>query len=97
MSVQKRRWWQNIYLEFYFDIPFLTIQTRLLREAVERMSYDICRVRIKLWKWSWDFQLYKRPDMYAVGEVSKKPNRVKSWLKRKLTHPKDNTNVGDTE
>lgn len=61
MSISpKKRWHHNIYFEFYLQIPLLTIQTRLFKEVYERMTYDICRLRIKVWKWSWEFQLYKR-------------------------------------
>lgn len=84
MATYKRKWWRNIYLEFYLNIPLLRIETRLFKEAFERYAYDICRVHIQLWKWSWDFKLYKRPDEYATGEVSTRCSRAKAWLKRKL-------------
>jgi hypothetical protein len=65
MAVYKRRWYHNIYFEFYLNIPLLTIQTRVMKEAIERMAYDICLVRIKLYKWSWEFKLYKTPDLWS--------------------------------
>lgn len=62
-AVVKRRWYHNIYFELYLNIPLLTIQTRLFKEAYDRMVYDICRLQIKIWKWSFEFQLYKRPEL----------------------------------
>lgn len=64
-AVNKKRWWQYIHFEFYLRIPFINIQTRMLTEAIERMTYDICRVRVEVWKWKWEFQLYKKPDMHS--------------------------------
>lgn len=60
MPTLKRPWWRNIYLEFYLYLPLLTIQTRLLRDSLHRTTYDICRVKAELWKWSWEFDLYRR-------------------------------------
>jgi hypothetical protein len=59
-AVRNKRWYDNIYCEFYLNIPLLTVQTRLFKEAIERRTYDICRINIKFWKWRWEFQLYKR-------------------------------------
>lgn len=64
MAIYKKKWYHNIFFELYLNIPFFSIQTRLFKEAMERMTYDICRVRIELWKWKWEFQLYKRPTIY---------------------------------
>lgn len=70
MAVKKKRWWQNIYFELYLNIPFLCIQTRLLKEAIERLTYDICRLRVEvtrphIWKmsrktYSFEFDVYRR-------------------------------------
>jgi len=60
---RKRRWYDNLFFEFYLQIPLLTIQTRLFRESVERRIYDIGRLRINLWKWQWEIHLYKRPSV----------------------------------
>lgn len=56
----KKKWYKYIYLEFYLRIPLLTVQTRLFTDAVGRRSYDICRLKIQLWKWKYEFDLYKR-------------------------------------
>ena len=85
MAIYKKRWFDNIHLEFYLSIPFLDIQTRLLKQAVERLTYDICRVRIKLYKWSWEFQLYKRLDTFGELEPNLRlSQRLMSALKRPL-------------
>lgn len=74
MAIHRRRWWHNIHFEFYLEIPFIRVQTRLLKEAFERLVYDICRLRIEItrpqiWKvarktYKFEFDLYKRPDRY---------------------------------
>lgn len=91
MSSYKRRWWHNIFLEFYLNIPFLRIETRMFNEAMERFAYDICRVNIKLYKWSWEFKLYKKPDLYYRTDLPPEPSkptklqRLSKWLTRKRT------------
>ena len=60
MAAHKRKWYDNIYFQFYVRIPFFTAQTHLLTQAIERLTYDICRVRVELWKWKWEFDLYKK-------------------------------------
>lgn len=55
------RWWKNVYLEFYLDTYLISFQTRLHREAFERMTYDICRLRVQIMrKKVFEFDLYKR-------------------------------------
>ena len=60
MAVYRRKWWSYIYFEFSLRIPFIDIHTRMFSESVERTVYDICKVYIKVWKWSWQFDLYKK-------------------------------------
>lgn len=58
-----RHWYDNIFLEFYINIPLLRIETQLLRESFHMLRFVICMVRIKLWRWEWSFQLYKKPEL----------------------------------
>lgn len=86
MATYKRRWWHSIFFEFYLSIPLLSIQTRLFKETIERMTYDICRVRVKLYRWETEFQLYKRPDGYYRNDLPNEPTKLQrlvKWLTRK--------------
>lgn len=65
MAVYRTKWWRHIRFEFSIAIPFFQAHTRMFCEAFERMVYDICRVQVKLYKWHWEFQLYKIPQMEA--------------------------------
>ena len=62
MAIIKRHWYHNFGIEFYLRIPFIRVQTALLREAFEYRDreIEICRVDIDVWKWCWSFNLYKR-------------------------------------
>lgn len=60
----KRQWgriWRGVFLEFYIAIPFIRIQTIMFKQACERYTYDICRLRIEIIKWKFEFQLYRKP------------------------------------
>ncbi|SIC59856.1 Uncharacterised protein [Mycobacteroides abscessus subsp. abscessus] len=66
----KRRWWHDIYIEFHFDLPFVRVSTRLMRDDIMTISFDVCRVAIEVTrprifrlprkKYEWSFRLYKR-------------------------------------
>lgn len=62
MAVIRKSWTKYIpYLEFHIRLPYLIFGTRLLTESYERMSYDIIRIYLKIWKWEvFEFQLYKK-------------------------------------
>lgn len=70
MSKKNKQWYHNLHFEFYLEIPFVRIQTRLLKESFELMTYDICRLRFEITRphilrmsrktYRVEFQLYKR-------------------------------------
>ncbi len=56
---EQNKWRKYIpHLHFYLDIPLIKIQTIMLCEAYERMVFEVCRLRIEIWKWKLEFELY---------------------------------------
>lgn len=65
MIKQPKRWTRYLpSIEFYLKIPLISIQTRVMREAVERMSFDYLRIRVMIYKWEFSFDTYRRFDSY---------------------------------
>ena len=46
-------------LHFYLEIPFILIHTSLFHKSYERMVYCYVMLCVKVWKWSWEFELYR--------------------------------------
>jgi hypothetical protein len=47
------------YLEIYISIPYVTIQTELMNERQESMTFQYISLSVRVWKWHTAFRLYK--------------------------------------
>lgn len=80
---QPKKWTRYLpYIDFYLRIPLITIHTRVMKEAMERMTFDYLRIRVTLWKWEFSFDTYRRFDggFYSRPDI-KIPSRC-----QKLRH-----------
>lgn len=46
-------------LRLYIEIPLIRIQTSVMSHAFERDAFDYVVLNIKIFKWSFEFNLYK--------------------------------------
>lgn len=61
MGYNKKRWWHYLYFEFYLNTYLLCVETRLLYEPLNRVTYDICRLRITILRRKiFEVDLYRR-------------------------------------
>lgn len=54
------------YLHFFLDVGFFRIRTELWRRAYDNLQFNYIVLRIHLFKWSWEFELYS-PDKQSFG------------------------------
>lgn len=57
MKLKRRFNWP--FLEFYLAIPFIRIQTAVMREPHDMYAYEYIGMRVEIWKWKWQFRLYR--------------------------------------
>lgn len=55
----KKRTFRKPYLDFVLDLGFMHLRTVLMKQAVERHSYDYIALQWKLFKWNGLLRLYK--------------------------------------
>jgi len=58
MTPKWAKWMPDIRI--FLQIPLIKIDTHLLGESNERMAWEIVRIRWQIWKWSGEFDLYKK-------------------------------------
>lgn len=47
------------YLHFFFDIGIVRIETVLMAKSDYKGAYEYIVLNIRVWKWRWEFSLYK--------------------------------------
>jgi hypothetical protein len=45
-------------LHLYVEVPFILIHTSLMNRAFERQVKQYVMLRVRVWKWVWEFELY---------------------------------------
>lgn len=61
--MKRFRFWKNpsIFLpilHLYIEIPFISIRTIIMGQSINRMTREYIMLQVKIWKWSFDFELY---------------------------------------
>jgi hypothetical protein len=60
------------YLGLYIDIPLLAVKTVLFRQSFEMFTYEWVRLQIRIWKWSFEFNLYSPERHYILNNPTQK-------------------------
>ena len=55
----KKRYIYKPYLDVYLDIGLITFRTSVMRQAIERNTYEYIRLEWRIYKWDGGFNLYK--------------------------------------
>ena len=45
-------------LNLYIEIPLITVRTTIMNKSCERMVVEYVSLRISIYKWSFEFELY---------------------------------------
>lgn len=59
--MQKPHWTKYLpNLGLFITLPFFSVKTVLLCESFNELTVEWTRIEIRVWKWDFEFRLYKR-------------------------------------